>query len=721
MEININGLDSEGVASAVASAISGKGIVGTATRSGNTVTVTTSYAGSSANAATVKGWNQPAATVEKDLGGGDSKKYGRSGAPATGLGNKSATGIPSSSGTYIPPTYKDYRDPETDITTQVVDVPGHYEGGTGGSKASLVLNIGAADGGSGFSVKASGASGSAYIRLVEGNGISRDATGVYEVGRNANLTDYKLCTWDTYNPNNSTDSYVRLSMANGQMTLESVHVGVTISTTDGIDEEAAADAIPSKKVNVDFAGVRDYSGTVTAATGGVDRGAYHQGDRAYYIMDLMAYDTDDADKLEKFIGELKGKAINLSNRGTTEFIDSKVPTSLDAIRHLAGGTSVDLNSLRSAVAGGTSIADAFINLMKNRSGFSDGSDAGAGTKGLKVTAYYGELAGNSETISFSKGNMSSYTIDFNSVASGVPLPDGLDGKGFRLYCATCPEQWFNFQFKSKDDPSDADRPASGQSGADLKTTIIDVSGVKDAKSLVEAIYNQGGDALEHIMNGHSHMLHFAADPEAGKLTVYDDRMFDLSSSYYRRLYPDLQERGAKLADGVLDDVRRDTRSIFVKDLVIHHTDKASMNIHIQIPQTSMDHLFNYIPGVADWKDYNVLTQANREKLLGNQAGRLSPDGSRMVKQDEPGLLDRAIQYLTDANTLVGAQTSRLEMTHDNIITQQESTTASESTIRDADMAKEMTEYTKANVLTQAAQSMLAQANQNSSSVLSLLQ
>jgi flagellin protein len=47
--------------------------------------------------------------------------------------------------------------------------------------------------------------------------------------------------------------------------------------------------------------------------------------------------------------------------------------------------------------------------------------------------------------------------------------------------------------------------------------------------------------------------------------------------------------------------------------------------------------------------------------------------------------------------------------------------ASESTIRDADMAKEMTAYTKHNVLTQAAQAMLAQANQNSSAVLSLLQ
>lgn len=97
------------------------------------------------------------------------------------------------------------------------------------------------------------------------------------------------------------------------------------------------------------------------------------------------------------------------------------------------------------------------------------------------------------------------------------------------------------------------------------------------------------------------------------------------------------------------------------------------------------------------------------------------DGMRMVKKDEPGLLDQAIDYLTAANTLVGAQTSRLGLTYENIIAQQEGTTFSESTIRDANMAKEMTEYVKYNVLTQSAQSMLAQANQNSSSVLSLLQ
>ena len=85
------------------------------------------------------------------------------------------------------------------------------------------------------------------------------------------------------------------------------------------------------------------------------------------------------------------------------------------------------------------------------------------------------------------------------------------------------------------------------------------------------------------------------------------------------------------------------------------------------------------------------------------------------------VLDNAIQKALNQQTTIGAIESRLEYTSTNLTTASENVQASESTIRDADMAKEMTEYTKNNVLLQAAQSMLAQANQNSSSVLSLLQ
>ena len=85
------------------------------------------------------------------------------------------------------------------------------------------------------------------------------------------------------------------------------------------------------------------------------------------------------------------------------------------------------------------------------------------------------------------------------------------------------------------------------------------------------------------------------------------------------------------------------------------------------------------------------------------------------------LIDRSINHVLDLHTNVGAVMTRLEYTSANLITTTENTTAAESTIRDADMAKEMTEYTKNNVLMQAAQSMLSQANQNSSNALSLLQ
>ncbi len=85
------------------------------------------------------------------------------------------------------------------------------------------------------------------------------------------------------------------------------------------------------------------------------------------------------------------------------------------------------------------------------------------------------------------------------------------------------------------------------------------------------------------------------------------------------------------------------------------------------------------------------------------------------------VLDSALQKVLDQQTTIGSIESRLEYTSANLVLSGENTQASESGMRDADMAKAMADYTKHNVLLQASQSMLAQANQNSSSVLSLLQ
>jgi flagellin len=83
-------------------------------------------------------------------------------------------------------------------------------------------------------------------------------------------------------------------------------------------------------------------------------------------------------------------------------------------------------------------------------------------------------------------------------------------------------------------------------------------------------------------------------------------------------------------------------------------------------------------------------------------------------------IDNAITNISTARASYGAIENRLNHRLNNLATYQENLTASESRIRDVDMASEMTNYTKENILQQAGTSMLAQANQAPQSVLSLL-
>jgi flagellin len=83
-------------------------------------------------------------------------------------------------------------------------------------------------------------------------------------------------------------------------------------------------------------------------------------------------------------------------------------------------------------------------------------------------------------------------------------------------------------------------------------------------------------------------------------------------------------------------------------------------------------------------------------------------------------IDAAIKNISTVRADFGAVQNRLEHRLNNLATYQENLTASESRIRDVDMAAEMTKFTKLNILQQAGTSMLAQANQAPQSVLSLL-
>lgn len=84
-------------------------------------------------------------------------------------------------------------------------------------------------------------------------------------------------------------------------------------------------------------------------------------------------------------------------------------------------------------------------------------------------------------------------------------------------------------------------------------------------------------------------------------------------------------------------------------------------------------------------------------------------------------IDTAISKVSEQRSKLGAAQNRLEHTVTNLQTANENLTAAESRIRDLDMAKEMTQFTRNNILNQAGQAMLAQANQLPQGILQLLQ
>ena len=115
-------------------------------------------------------------------------------------------------------------------------------------------------------------------------------------------------------------------------------------------------------------------------------------------------------------------------------------------------------------------------------------------------------------------------------------------------------------------------------------------------------------------------------------------------------------------------------------------------------------------GVGGLAEVTALSNAATAKTALTAAGSLSAIST----------IDTAIKNVSTARANFGAVQNRLEHRLNNLATYQENLTASESRIRDVDMASEMTTFTKLNILQQAGTSMLAQANQAPQNVLSLL-
>ena len=168
-----------------------------------------------------------------------------------------------------------------------------------------------------------------------------------------------------------------------------------------------------------------------------------------------------------------------------------------------------------------------------------------------------------------------------------------------------------------------------------------------------------------------------------------------------------------------------------------YTDTARANI-----QQEIDALVDEIDRIADSTEFNGVKPLTDGTKLTFQIGATKTEVLSLVadgmKADDLGVNNLKVDTTANANTAIdtingaidqvseyraklGASQNRLEHTVNNLNVTSENITAAESRIRDTDMADEMTAFTKNNILSQAAQSMLAQANAQPQGILSLLQ
>ena len=117
----------------------------------------------------------------------------------------------------------------------------------------------------------------------------------------------------------------------------------------------------------------------------------------------------------------------------------------------------------------------------------------------------------------------------------------------------------------------------------------------------------------------------------------------------------------------------------------------------------------------------TIGQMDGSNLLKTSADKFSIKADGSNAGDMIDKIDAAIQTVSDQRAGLGAVQNRLEHTINNLTATNENLSDANSRIRDVDMAEEMMTFTKSNILSQAATSMLAQANAMPNSVLNLLQ
>ena len=230
---------------------------------------------------------------------------------------------------------------------------------------------------------------------------------------------------------------------------------------------------------------------------------------------------------------------------------------------------------------------------------------------------------------------------------------------------------------------------------DAAKTPIDSAGLKEALAAGKKVYNKNGDTLA-----------VAGKEYAYATKLYDEKGKEVSATDVKATK---QSDGTTTANKYFADAAKSVEitTAIASGMVRSEPVNGTLNFNLHV-------------GADSSSDNKIGVQIDAMSAAGIGVKGLKVD----TEDDATAAIDtisQAIQKVSTQRSNLGAVQNRLEHTIDNLDNVVENTTSAESRIRDTDMADEMVKYSKNNILTQAGQSMLAQANQSTQGVLSLLQ
>ena len=244
----------------------------------------------------------------------------------------------------------------------------------------------------------------------------------------------------------------------------------------------------------------------------------------------------------------------------------------------------------------------------------------------------------------------------------------------------------------------------------LLQVVADETGTVTGKALNDGI---GGAAeladTEFKVNESMQKLYDADGKEVSGVAL--NKYFDEKGDYKGGLFSDSQATKAVLADGDANATADNKISGFITKNTAEVTHDLSFSLHVGADSARTNKIATNIQSMSS-------AALGINKLKSTAVGMVDASGDNAT--DAIDVIADALQKVSTQRSALGAVQNRLEHTIKNLDNVVENTTSAESAIRDTDMATEMVKYSNANILSQAGQSMLAQANQSNQGVLSLL-